>query len=503
MCSSTGSEVRERKRLLPRLSDPIWQSIIIGAVALFIEIIIRRPPGLLGIAGGPDVYWAQHWARNYSTGFQRRALLGEMQSLFYIDSSDYRMITMFSWASSLALYVTIVAAILKVLGEIHAPIRSALLAIVLISPATTGLIVETTGDPLQILLAVYFGLIFFVFGCWREPLSNSAIAVTIFGGFGIASTLVHEASLFFTLPCTLIIAFWRKSKPASGALISHSLGAGLTVGFVLWATERPDAVSSIPLIHIGSESIVGAGGFLASSFSSLLAQETSRLFGQGVCGYFAWSSTLSSSLLLPIFLIYLFISACGASGAGTRLRSAVLLLIIAAAPASLASDISVLTIGYLACFFLLPAVLSFRVITYCVVNRTSKVRCYRLCPIFAALVLFSTPLYVIAGDWGRFLSYSFVSSMILCSMSPDTSRLKLPPISTPSISPLIGAGLIIAGLTATPLLDSYRWQGLKQVMPIFVVASVIIAIVLLVKELDYWDRWQAGGDGDGIEERAK
>jgi hypothetical protein len=454
---------------------------------------------MLGIAGGPDMYWAQHWARNYSTGFQRRAFLGEMQRLFYIDSSDYLIITMFSWASSLALYVTVVAAILKVLGEIQAPIRSALLAIVLISPATTGLIVETTGDPLQILLVVYFGLLCFVFGCWREPLLTSAIAATIFGGFGIASTLVHEASVFFTLPCTLIIAFWRKSRPAFAALISHTLGAGLTVGFVLWATERPDAVSSIPLIHIGSEGIARAE-FLASNFSSLLANEMNRLFGQGVCGYFAWSSTLSSSLLLPIFLIYLFISACGASGAATRLRSAVLLFIIAAAPASLASDISVRTIGYLACFFLLPAVLIFRITTYCVVNRTSKVRCYQLFPVFAALVLFSTPLYVIAGDWGRFLSYSLFSSMILCSLSTETSKLKLPPISIPAISPLIGAGLIIAGLTATPLLDGYRWQGLKPVMPIFVVASVLIAIAILLKELDCWGQWQAGGDGDSVEE---
>jgi hypothetical protein len=493
--------VRDRRRLIPKLSDPIWQFIIIGAVALLIQIIIRRPPGLLGIAGGPDLYWAQHWARNYSNGFQRRALLGEMQRLFYIDSSDFRIITMFSWVSSLALYVTVVAAILKVLGEIHAPVRSALLAIVLISPATTGLIVETTGDPLQILLTVYFALIFFVFGCWRESLSNSAIAATIFGGFGIASTLVHEASLFFTLPCTLIIAFWRKSRAAFAALISHSLGAGLTVGFVLWATERRDAVSSIPLIHIGSEGIVGAGGFLASNFSSLLAEEMNRHFGEGV---FAWSSTLTSSLLLPIFLIYLFISACGPrGGAGTRLSSAVLLLIIAATPASLASDISIQTIGYLACFFLLPAALIFRVTTYCVVNRAPKGRCYYLFPIFATLVIFSSPLYVIAGDWGRFLSYSFFSSMILCSMSPETSRLKSPPISIPSISPLIGAGLIIAGLTATPLLDSYRWQGLKQVMPIFVVVSVIIAIAFLLKELDCWGHWQAGGDGDSIEERAK
>jgi hypothetical protein len=501
MCS-TGSEVRERKRLIPRLSEPIWQPVTIGAVALFIEIIIRRPPGMFGIVGGPDLYWALHWAPNYSNGFKRRALLGEMERLFNIDSSDYRIITMFSWASTLALYVTVVAAILKVLGEIQAPIRSALLAIVLISPATTGLIVETTGDPLQILLAVYFALICFVFGCWREPLSNPAIAATIFGGFGIASTLVHEASVFFTLPCTLIIAFWRKSKPAFAALISHSLGAGLTLGFVVWATERPDAVSST-LIHIGSESIVSADGWLVSSFSSLLAEQTSRLFGQGIRGYFAWSSTLSSSLLLPIFLIYLFISACGASGAGTRLRSAILLLIIAASPASLASDVLVRTIGYLACFFLLPAALIFRVTSYCVVNRTSKARCYQLFPVFAALVLFSTPLYVIAGDWGRFLSYSLFSSMILCSMSSETSKIKLPPISIPAISPLIGAGLIIAGLTATPLLDSYRWQGLKQVMPIFVVASVIIAIALLLKELDCWSQWQAGEDGDSVEERAK
>src|SRR5689334_13335925 len=118
---STGSEVRERKRSIPSLSEQIWQSIIIGSVSLFIVIIIRRR-GNLGIAGGPDLYWALHWARDYSNGFERRALLGEIQRLFYIDPSDYRIITTFSWASSLALYVTVVAAILKLLGEIQASI---------------------------------------------------------------------------------------------------------------------------------------------------------------------------------------------------------------------------------------------------------------------------------------------------------------------------------------------------------------------------------------------
>jgi hypothetical protein len=479
----TGSEVKGRKRSIPRPSEPIWQFIIIGAVALFIEIIIRRPPGLLGIDGGPDRYWALHWVRDYSNGFERRALLGEIQRLLYIDPSDYRIITLFSWVSSIALYVTVVAAILKMLDGIQVPIRLALVAIVLISPATTGLIVETTGDPLQLLLTVYFALICFVFGCWREPLSSSAITATIFGGFAIASTLVHEANIFFTLPSTLIIAFWRKSKPAFAALISHSLGAGLTAVFVLWATERPDAVSSMPLLHIGSETIV-SGDALFPSFSYLLADETNRLFGQGAYGYFVWSSILTSSLLLPIFLIYLFISACGASIEGNRLRVAVLLLITAAAPASLAPYSLVRAIGYLACFYLLPAVLIFTVAASCLVNRTSKLGCSRLFPIFVVLLLFSAPVYA-AHDWGRFISYSFFSSMILCSMSRETSELKLSSISSLAISPLIGAGLIIAGLTATPLLGAYRFQGLYQVRPIFIAVSVIIAVALLLKECDW------------------
>jgi hypothetical protein len=484
------SKASAPKESIPNLSEPVWQYIIVAAAALFIEIAVRRSSGLLGIVGGPNIYFALHWARDYSTGFERRALLGEIQRLFF-DPTDYRILTTFSWVSSLALYVIVVAAILKLLRGIQAPIGLALLAVVLISPATTGLIVETTGDPLQLLLALYFALVCFVFGCWGQPLSNPVIAATSFGGFAIASMLVHEASVFFTLPCTLIIAFWRRSKFAVAALVSHSLGTVLALGILLWATERPDAVSSIPLIHIESESVSdevsSEGAPLLQSFWSLLATETHRLFGQGIHGYLEWGSILSGSLLLPIFLIYLFMSACEANRAVSRFRVAILFLIMATAPASLAPYFSIRAVGYLSCFFLLPVVLM-----YCVLDCTRKVECPPLFPIFATLVLFSAPLYVIAEDWARFLSYTLFSSLILHSMRPESSRLGFRSISASAISPLIGAGLLIAGLTTTPLLEWYRFLGLKQVNSIFVGTSVIIAVALLLKELKANDRAGSG-----------
>ena len=339
---------------------------------------------------------------------------------------------------------------------------------------------ETTGDPLQLLLALYFVLVWFAFGYRREPLSNSTIALTSFGGFAVASTLVHEASVFFTLPCTLIITLWRKSKFAFAALIGHALGAGLTLAAVLWTTERPDAVSSLPLIHIGSENApyeVEVSDLLRN-FSSMLATQIHRLFGQGLHGYFAWSSNLTGTLLLPIFLIYLFILAYGANGPGNRFRIAILLLITAAAPASLASDISIRVVGYLACFFALPAML-----LYCTVDHTFRSGSSFLFPVFAVLIFFSVPLYIIAHDWGRFLSYSLFCSFVLCSINLQTSKIRLRSDSILAISPLVGAGLIIAGITATPLLNIYRFAGLKAADPLFVAASATIAVALLLKEL--------------------
>jgi hypothetical protein len=79
-------------------------------------------------------------------------------------------------------------------------------------------------------------------------------------------------------------------------------------------------------------------------------------------------------------------------------------------------------------------------------------------------------------------------------MRRETSRLGFPSILTPAISPLIGAGLLIAGLTATPLLARYRYLGLTQDNvflgltqdnQFFVATSVIIAVALLLKELDW------------------
>jgi hypothetical protein len=472
---------------LPRwlVAKTNWHFLAISFVALLIEFIFRRREGNFGLRGGPDMFWSVEWARDYTAGFTHRALIGEILQIAHLDPTDYLVITMGAWTSSLALYIALVAATWKLLCNLRTPVGILLFTAVMLSPATTGLIIETTGDPLQLILAVYFLLVWLFF---RVPLS-ATVTITIFATFGVASVLVHEASIFFTVPCTLVLAAYKGTRLAYLTLLSHIVASAVALAFVVFAVQNWSMPSALHSIHFGAKTIadISTNQYLDSRFSEVLAEEIKRLFQSGVQGYFDWISILFGSLLLPVFFVHLLMlpdcPARHASALNRRVGTSFLLLVIVVTPTFLtptflSTHAVVRSVSYSTNFVLLPLFLIYLVGSNCLDRALTRRPC--LSAVFLSIVILSTPLYLIAHDWGRFVSYSLFCAIVLyAQLSYEADKTELANSFATGTWPTIAVGLVVAGLTVSPELNEYRYKGLFASRAIFIATSLMIALALL------------------------
>jgi hypothetical protein len=456
-----------------------WHFLAISFVAFLIEFIFRRREGMFGLRGGPDAFWSFEWIRDYAAGFNRRALIGQILQIAHLDPTDYLTITMGAWISSLALYIALIAATWKLLSDLRTPVRILLFTAVILSPATTGLIIETTGDPLQLLLAIYFLLIWLFFRVLLSP----AITITLFATFGLTSVMVHEANIFFTVPCTLVLAAYIRTRLGYMALLSHIVASAIALAFIVFAVQTRSAPSALPAIHFGAKSIIEdsfTSQYFASKFSEILPEVINRLFGNGVQGYNHWISVLFGSLLLPVFFIYLLmLPDCPArhtSASNRRVRASFLLFVIVVTPAFLYHGTRY--VSHLTHFVFLPLFLIYLVGSNCLGR--SLTRRPSLCVIFFSIVILSTPLYLTAYDWARFLSYSLFCAIVLyAQLSYEMDKMELANSFETGAWPTIGVGLVVAGLTVSPTLGFYRAEGLFTNQEIFITTSLMIALALL------------------------
>jgi hypothetical protein len=349
---------------------------------------------------------------------------------------------------------------------------------VILSPATTGLIIETTGDPLQLLLAIYFLLIWLFF---RAPLSP-AITITLFATFGVTSVMTHEASVFFMVPCTLVLAAYKRTRLAYVTLLTHIVASAVALVFIVFAVQIWGAPNAHHSIHFGAKSIAENSQYFDSKFSELLAVEIKRLFQSGIHGYFKGIFILFGSLLLPVFFVYLLMLpdclARHASASNRRVRASFLLLVIVATPTFISTHAAVRYVSYLTHFAFLPLFLIFFVGSNCLDRSLTRRPC--LCAIFFAIVMLSTPLYLIAHDWARFLSYSLFCAIVLyAQLSYETDKMELRNSFAIGTWPIIGVSLMVAGLTVSSTLGEYRFLGLFSNLEIFITTSLMIALGLL------------------------
>lgn len=401
--NSTGrSPALGRHRLLSRWWFAISRRtgfFALGLVAFYVVAEFRAHSGLLGVRG-PDAYWALHWTRDYSDGFVRRGLLGEMLRLLGIDTTDYLLVTVLAWSASLALALLLIEAAFLLSRGLNALEANLFLLVVAASPATDGLIAETTGDPVQLLLAAYMVVHWLVFVA--RPLC-AWWAAAVFGLFGLIAGLIHEGTLFLVFPAAVVSALVLVRTPAARAAAgAYLLGSAIAVGSVLLASQP--AASSIAggYMHVGAASMAMPGNSF-QSLSELLAIESAKNFGQGIAGYLLIVKRLVGSLLIPL---------------------------------------------YLAC---LVAAVSFGAGDYSPADRK------RVWATFAIPVLLSAPLYLIAHDWGRFGGYAIMQSLLLLGFwrTPEA------PGQNSDRAWILGITLALAvAILPMPWLEAYRINGL-------------------------------------------
>ncbi len=351
-------------------------SLFLAAAVLVIEIVFAAGKETFGTVTfglhGPGGYWAFQWPRDYSHGFVRRGLLGEMVRLVGLDNSNYLTVTLLSWAVTLLLYIFFVQLLRRLLTGVREQDGIVFLIVLLLSPVTTGMFLEITGDPLQVVLLAYI-LLHLAFANGKLP---SPVVFLCYLLFGVTSILIHEASLFFFAPALAVVCLVLAPKARLAPLAGYLCGALPAVCFVVLATQHSAENSLLPHLHWhGIAAFPGAGQY--PNFSTLIAADNEANFGHGVRGLAKTGYRFVSCLILPVFLAaFLIRYRFGASK--TSARTAYLALLI-------------------------PA----------------------LCCL---------PLFLIAHDWGRFFSFEFVLAIVhLGTWRPaaDTSSV---PLSAPVIA---------------------------------------------------------------------
>ena len=246
---------------------------------------------------------------------------------------------------------------------------------------------------MQLLLGAYLLL------HWRmyvAPPASSWWTGGLFGLFGVIAGLIHEASIFLLFPAAVVTAF----------ILVRTTAARVAAGDIFAgqcdcrrqrhpgdATGGGLTISS-GYMHAGAASMAMPDNQFPT-FTELLAIENAYNFGRGLNGYGVFAKRLIGCLSIPFFL------------------------------ASLVSAISFSAADY---------------------NTTDRKRVWAT---FAIPVLLSSPLYLIAHDWGRLAGYAFLASVILLGFwraerppRPNGDRIKILSFS------LLLAGIVTCAATA-------------------------------------------------------
>jgi hypothetical protein len=352
---------------------------------------------------GPDRYFAYQWTMSYSHGISRRAFLGEVLHLLHFDNGNYLLITIFSWIITALIYWMLVKSLKQLLAPVEPITRVFMFTAILLSPLTTGILIATTGDPIQVVLLATIALSLLLL---KKGRSLGLIAVVFFA-LGATSVLIHEASIFFVGPMLVLLAFYlRRSNTDRVALAGFVAGALPALLFILHVTANHPATNVVPM-HLGSTLMVSKAPFETGSFSALLAKENAAHFHSGIRGYILSFRNLVGALALPVFFAFVLNSILAANA-----------------------------------------------------SEEKKFRRRYLIAVFLPLML-SSPLWVIGHDWGRFSSFLFVLSLVALTIADQPTaqpelvgRVKLTSWMLP------GLLLVLAGVTSTRQLPQYIVKGL-------------------------------------------
>jgi hypothetical protein len=366
-----------------------------GALAFYLVFLVRGERHLFQWFG-PHEYWATHWARDYTDGFARRGLLGELISFVGADNTSYALITIASWIATLGLAAVAIDAMWRLTRKMGQWEATLLSMAVLVSPATFGILLETLGDPLQLILLIYILTARYIL-----PTRNLLLIAPTFAAFGLFMSLTHEASVFFVLPALGVQALVLRRDLASWTAMGACLATSAVIVGILMLTNMAEAPTSNPVLHLGNAEFAYEGKF--DSFDNLLSEELTRMFGSGFYGLYETAARIGGAIMVPVFLgLMVIASRYGAD--------------VPPKPIQARAAIS-----------------------------------------FALVMLAVFPLMLIAHDWARFFAYILLVYLAtMADTTPDEDESKPMPGSTG----FVAGGLLLAGLTTTDKLDQYRMDGL-------------------------------------------
>lgn len=353
-------------------------------------------------------------------------MLGEIISLFGGDNTSYALITIGSWIAALGLAIVAIDAMWRLTKKMEQCEATLLTIAVLMSPATFGILIETLGDPLQLILLIYILAARFAF-----PTRNLPIIALVFALLGVFMALTHEASVFFVLPALGVQALVLRRSLASWIAFGACLATSTMIVAIFVLTNSAESSTSNPVLHLGNASFVYAEKF--DSFDNLLSKELVRMFGSGLYGLFETAARITGAIMVPLFLCTMVI----ASRIGAT---------IPPTPKQVRTGISFM-LGILAIF----------------------------------------PLILIAHDWARFLGYVLLVFLAtLADTTPDDEE----PTPMPGAPGFVAGGLLLAGLTTTDKLDQYRMDGLWWQPRLMLTCLVVVALTVVFVVLARTDRNQ-------------
>src|SRR6267142_743738 len=346
----------------------LYLPLALAAALLWLQFSIRPPQ----LKTGLDFYWAAYWASHYGPDFCRRSLLGTLLSPLGEIASQYDFIAV---------------------------------------PAWTALLIEIVGDPLQVVFAVFLLLLAdFI----RRDLFPTWYGLLWFA-FGVAASLVHEASAFFMLPC-LATAVWLDRGSGKRKALMACL-AGLLVGV-------------LSIVAFGKHSCFESGGIAIRKGQALPK----------------WTTVRGRERYLGLF----------------PAPEDTTLTFVEVNPSTVRTFQELL--GNQQRYFFSQG---FPHGLYLIVWRLCAVM---IVPLAQSWVVCTFPLWMIGSDWGRFAGYSLMlQTVVLCLQCPKQnsndggSKVKALP------GWLICQGVLLSAFSAyctVPELTTYRIWGLNQVWPL-------------------------------------
>ena len=391
--------------------------VLWGMFLFLIQFLIRPPSNKIG----PDPYWATYWVTNYSCGFQRRSLLGNLLIPLGGIANDYWFIAILSWIATFFLWFLLMKIILRFLGQTSTLVTCLFLTVFLLSPAWTGLLIETIGDPLQLIFVIFICLLFKSSN--QTKLSKRYIFAWVI--FSFVAILIHEASIFFILPSLALASFERRNlKKVFWLYLFCSVTILIPIFLwgkisLVWGTKvldfscRPDVLGgnffrSFSCTH---KTLSDCNVDLLSSFNQLFQNEVNAVWSKGlilICRRFL------GALLLPAMQSWVICS--------------------------------------LFCFVLGKSLKKFTILNL-------WIRWYIL-PIIATL-----PLWIIGNDWGRFAGYSLMlqtAALFLTNYKSPLVKENFFLKDQFSLQAQLFLTCLLSAICTSPLLGSYRISGLNH-----------------------------------------